>query len=285
MYPTISAFGLSVTTYGLMIIIGILAILVYYKSREKTFCVNAADVQLALIYGAIGAFLGAKLLYLITVLPQFLSDLGNPSLPLSAVLMAYLTGGFVFYGGFYGALLAAWLYCRHCRINWWKMIVCILPAVPLFHVFGRIGCFLTGCCYGIENETLGLVFTRSEIAPNGVPLLPVQLMEAAVELLLFVILLGMAGRPDAGKRMLALWLTGYGLARFVLEFFRGDAARGFIGVFSTSQIIALVSVLVGVLILCYTKGHQEKTSLEEGPYEQNTVQTAAEIPGNKGKNL
>ncbi len=267
MYPTISIFGLTITTYGLMIILGIVAILIYYKCREHSFCVNAADVQLALLYGAIGAFLGAKLLYLVTVLPQFLADLTNPSLSLSAVLTAYLSGGFVFYGGVYGAWLAAWLYCRHCRIDWWKMVVCILPAVPLFHVFGRIGCFLTGCCYGIENETLGLVFTKSEIAPNGVPLLPVQLVEAAVELALFVILLCMARRPDAGRRMLAVWLLGYGLARFVLEFFRGDAIRGFIGALSTSQIIALVSVLVGVIILCYTKVHQEKTSLEEGPYE------------------
>ncbi len=267
MYPTITVFGYTVTTYGLMIIAGILAILVYYKINEHRFPVDAADVQLAMIFGGIGAFIGAKLLYLFTIFPQFLADLTNPALRLSAVLLSYLTGGFVFYGGVYGALLAAWLYCRHCRIDWWDMAACLIPAVPLFHVFGRIGCFLTGCCYGIENETFGIAFSASEIAPNGVPLLPVQLMEAAVELLLFIILIRMADRPDAGCRMLCVWLIGYGTARFILEFFRGDPYRGFLGVLSTSQIIAILSVLVGVGILCYTKMHQEKTPQEERSHE------------------
>ncbi len=271
MYPTVTVFGYTLTTYGLMIAAGILAIVAYYNIFRRRFCVGDADVQLALIFGSIGAFIGAKLLYLLTVLPQFLADLTNPSLSLSAVLNAYLTGGFVFYGGVYGAFLAVWLYCRHYRIDWGQMLTCVLPAVPLFHIFGRIGCFLTGCCYGIENETLGIVFSESEIAPNGVPLLPVQLMEAAVELVLFLVLIRMAKRPDAGRRMLAVWLTGYSLARFILEFFRGDSIRGFIGPFSTSQVIAIFSILVGAAILCYTKKHHEKTSLEEGPYEQDTV--------------
>ncbi len=271
MYPTITIFGYTITTYSLMIVIGILAIVAYYNLFRHRFCVGAADVQLALIYGAIGAFIGAKLLYLLTVLPQFLTDLTDPALSLSTVLTLYLTGGFVFYGGVAGAFLAVWLYCRICHIDWWKMVVCTLPVIPLFHVFGRIGCFLTGCCYGTESEIFGIVFTRSQIAPNGVPLLPVQLMDAAVELVLFLILIRMAKNPDAGRRMLIVWLIGYSAARFILEFFRDDASRGFIGPFSTSQVIAMFCILVGAAILCYTKMHHEKTSLEGSPYEQDTV--------------
>ncbi len=267
MYPTITIFGYTITTYGLMIIIGILAILVYYKDREHHFPVDAADVQLAIIFGAIGAFIGAKALYLLTVFPQFTADLANPSLSVSSVLLSYLTGGFVFYGGVYGSWLAAWLYCRHCHINWWDMAACLVPIIPLFHIFGRIGCFLTGCCYGVGNEQFGLAFSMSEIAPNNVPLLPVQLLEAVVELILFIILIRLSDRPNAGRYMLSTWLIGYGISRFILEFFRGDPYRGFIGIFSTSQIIAILSVLVGVGILCYTKMHREKTSLEEKSHE------------------
>ncbi len=267
MIPTVTVFGYRITTYGLMIILGILAIIVYFKIFEPRFRVPAADVQLAIIYGAIGAFAGAKILYLLTVLPQFAADLQDPSLSLPAVLISYLTGGFVFYGGVYGACLTAFIYCRHCRIDWWEMAECLVPVIPLFHVFGRIGCFLTGCCYGVETPVFGIAFSESEIAPNGVPLLPVQLIEAAVELLLFILLIRMARRPGEGRRMLALWLIAYSLARFVLEFFRGDPYRGYIGPFSTSQIIAVLSILVGTGILWYTKVRHKNTCQEEGFHE------------------
>ncbi len=249
MYPTITVFGNSITTYGLMSIVGILAMMVYYKVRERDFPVDAADVQLALIFGCIGAFIGAKLLYILTVFPQFLSDIENPALRLGAVLNSYLIGGFVFYGGAYGAALAVFIYCRHCHIDWWSMAACLMPTIPLFHIFGRIGCFLTGCCYGIETARFGIAFTISEAAPNGIPLLPVQLIEAAVELVLFILLIRMARHPDSGRMMASVWLIGYGAARFILEFFRGDQGRGFIGPLSTSQVIALISVVLGAVIL------------------------------------
>ncbi len=249
MLPEIEVFGFTISTYGLMVVLGILAVLIYFNLRKKTFSVPEADVQLAIIYGSIGAFIGAKCLYLFTILPQLRENLPLLASDPIGFLTAVLTGGFVFYGGIYGALAAAVIYCKAVRVDWWKMAECIVPVVPLFHVFGRIGCFLAGCCYGIEVPFGGLAFTVSQIAPNGVRLLPVQLIEAAAELILFLALIRMDRKEGEGRRMTSVWLIGYGAVRFILEFFRGDSYRGWIGAFSLSQILAVGSIVLGIWFL------------------------------------
>ena len=126
----------------------------------------------------------------------------------------------------------------------------LVPALPLFHAFGRVGCFLAGCCYGIPAPAgwLGVTFPASAVeAPSGVPLLPVQLYEAAGCVLLFLLLDHLTDRGWPGGRLLALYLALYAVFRFLLEFLRGDAVRGSLGPLSTSQVISL-AVLAGVLL-------------------------------------
>ena len=134
----------------------------------------------------------------------------------------------MFYGGLIGLLLGAYIYCRAAKADYWAVICRALPAVPLAHGFGRIGCFLTGCCYGRECSALGIAFAHSEVAPNGVPLFPVQLVEAACVLGLAPALASMSRRGRTGREMLAAYLISYGVLRFILEFFRGDGCRGFL---------------------------------------------------------
>ena len=125
--------------------------------------------------------------------------------------------------------------------------------IPLFHAFGRIGCFFMGCCYGKESSLLGIEFENSPIAPNHVPLIPVQLFEAAAELLLFFFTAFSAYRKKNGFFLLGIWLVAYGLIRFVTEFFRGDDYRGFIGALSLSQVISIFTAISGVFVLLYLK--------------------------------
>ena len=125
----------------------------------------------------------------------------------------------------------------------------LLPALALIHAFGRMGCFCTGCCYGIVSEKLGIVLRNSAIAPNDLPLLPVQLFGTALELLLFAVLAVMGRKRMGGALMLGLYLAVYGSMRFLLEFLRGDYYRGFIGPLSVSQVIAIPTVLFGVVLI------------------------------------
>ena len=145
-------------------------------------------------------------------------------------------------------MFAAWKYGSLLRLPFCALAGLLMPLVRLFDAFGRVGCFQAGCCYGRPAQRFGVVFTQSDIAPNGVPLLPVQLWEAGAELALFLLLAWMDRRGFGGKAMLCTWGAAYGTLRFVLELFRGDEARGFLGPLSVSQVLSLL-VLAGAAAL------------------------------------
>ena len=153
-------------------------------------------------------------------------------------------GGSVFYGGLFGGIVAALIVIRVNRYPRAEITDCAAPAVPLFHFFGRIGCFLGGCCYGIESE-FGFTFTHSLVeSANGVRRFPVQLFEAGFNLLLFFLLFIVLKKEKLKGRLFLLYLGLYAPARFGLEFLRGDTYRGYLFGLSTSQIISLGIMLV-----------------------------------------
>ena len=252
MFPYFTLFGRQIPLYGTMAAVGMLLALVYLKLRTRRLPgPEEADVQLAFLFSALGAMVGARLLWLGTVLPEFLAELPLLQTEPLAFAYKYLSGGFVFYGGLYGALAGLVLYRRFSRgRSLAELLNLLFPCFPLIHGFGRIGCFCTGCCYGRETASpLGVVFHVSEVAPNGVPLLPVQLVEAGCELLLFALCAALARRGRDGRHILGLWLVCYALLRFTLEFFRGDAARGFVGPLSLSQLLSIPTLLLGLWLL------------------------------------
>ncbi|MCR4962819.1 MAG: prolipoprotein diacylglyceryl transferase [Firmicutes bacterium] len=251
MLPELHILGRSVPTYGLLAMTGVLAALLYLKLEERRLQESNADIDLAFLYSLIGAFIGAKLLSIITSLPDIRAAWPFLVKTPAAFLQNYLLSGFVFYGGLYGALLVCLLYAKHERLDFAALLCRLLPTLALIHGFGRVGCFLTGCCYGIPHPTLGVILPNSAIAPHDVPLLPVQLYEAALEFLLFAVLARMGRKQKDGYAMLGVYLLTYGIARFFLEFCRGDAYRGFIGPLSLSQAISLPTALLGLFLLLY----------------------------------
>lgn len=224
-------FAHRVAMYGVMAALGTALAVLYLRRAEKRFPETAADAELVFIYGLLGMFVGAKLLSLLTVLPELRADLPLLTSDIGAFFRKYLYAGFVFYGGLYGILSAVWLYAKLAGCQFALLARAYLPIVPLIHGFGRLGCFCVGCCYGKPSERLGIAFAHSEIAPNGVPLLPVQLIEAALVFGLFFLLWQMSRRGMDGRRMLGWYLLVYSVGRFVLEFF--GATR--IGVSSASS--------------------------------------------------
>ena len=244
MLPYVEIFGRVLPSYGLAAAAGVLLAVLYVKLSEPGRGSVSADLELASVWGALGCFLGAKALYLLTALPQIAADWPLLRAEPTLFIRAYLAGGFVFYGGLYGALAAIWLYCRAARADADTVFRRVLPALPL----------IPGCCYGVECPSLGLAFTASEAAPNGVKLLPVQLIEAALVLALFAPLARMSARGESARRMLGVYLAAYSAARFVLEFFRGDALRGFVAGLSVSQLIAIMSLAFAAHLLLGGKG-------------------------------
>jgi prolipoprotein diacylglyceryl transferase len=173
--------------------------------------------------------------------------------------MSTLTSAGDFYGGFMGGLLAAaWFFWRHRDVPFWRVADLCAPAIALGQAIGRIGCFMAGDDYGRATTVRWAVtFTDPDAAriggaPLGVPLHPVQLYESAVCLVLFSLLVLLGRRRHRDGDLILTYTALYAIARFVLEFFRGDADRGFVfgGVLSTSQFIGIImlGLVVGVLI-------------------------------------
>ena len=133
-----------------------------------------------------------------------------------------------------------------------------MVALPLGHAIGRVGCFLAGCCFG-HPTTLpwGVAFTdpHSLVAREylGVPLHPTQLYEVVANLILFFILQHMYKKPHKNGAIVAAYVIGYGVIRFGIEFFRGDFRGEYIGMFSPSQLIALLALSAGAALWWFLK--------------------------------
>ena len=240
MHPEISIFGRAVPTYWLCAIAGLIACSAVARVRYRRFdSLSSVDVTNAAGLMVAGVIAGGRLLSIATLIPAAWGMreriAADPSL-----LYRLFSNGLVFYGGLFGALAALVLYIRRYRLDAAAMLDFFAPMIPLFHAFGRVGCFMNGCCHGQISEQLGIAFSASPSAPNGVPLFPIQLVCAGLNLALFAIVL-VYGRVHRGEgKSIYLYLGLYACGRLVVEFFRGDAIRGALLCLSTSQWISLL---------------------------------------------
>lgn len=245
MLPFIRIFDLRIPSYGLLMVLGIFAGCFFFGRLAKAHVPKSIDRQIIASFPVVAALVGAKLLFVLVSLPEYLK-LARAGL-WKALLDSLLHSGFVFYGGLLAALLCFYVCVKKLGYDFWSLSDCAAPALALGHAFGRLGCFAAGCCYGAVSESCGLAFTHSPAAPNGVPLLPVQLFEAAFNFALAGLLYYRQRRGKPGSATLA-YLTLYAAWRFAIEFWRGDAQRGLWLGLSTSQWISLGLILLGALL-------------------------------------
>ena len=134
------------------------------------------------------------------------------------------------------------------------------PSIALAHFFGRMGCFFAGCCWGREAQgsPIAVVFTSPDTT-TGVPhypLYPTQLMEAGLNLINFLVLIISYKKKKFPGQVFALYIFNYSLIRFFVEFFRGDADRGYIfgGMetpftsLSVPQLISIIGMIAAVVL-------------------------------------
>lgn len=244
-------------SYWLMGVMGIAAAALCVVVRNRAFRVPPDDLLHIALLSAVGAGIGAKLLFLVSQVPYFVAH--RDEITLSAdTLRLLLSGGMVFYGGLIGGLAAALIYMRKYHVPVATVFALVTPALPLFHGFARIGCFLTGCCWGVPSERFGIAFTHSLAAPNYEPLLPVQLIESGYNFLLFLLLIAAERRMRRRWMVFPLYAAGYAVMRFALEFFRGDdRMRGIFFGMSTSQwvSIGILLALIGWYIWDKARAH------------------------------
>jgi phosphatidylglycerol:prolipoprotein diacylglycerol transferase len=215
-----------------------------------------------LLLAAPGLLVGGALLFGLTNLSSILDVIAKRETYATtggfwkAILANF--GGSVFYGGLLGGMLTSGLYLirKKDRADYADLGA---VAVPLFHTFGRLGCFLTGCCYGVESD-IGFVYHHAISAgANGVSRFPVQLVEMGLNIALFFLLHSWLRKGKQKGRLMQWYLLIYPVYRFVLEFFRGDDYRGFLFGLSTSQFISLL-ILLGNLIITLCRKKQTLTA-------------------------
>ena len=157
-------------------------------------------------------------------------------------------GGLVFYGGLIGGIIGAILSSRWQRIDIGKVEWCVVPVLPLGHAIGRIGCLLAGCCHGLEYA--GPLAVNNLLIDTGKTYFPIQIVEAVLNLGIFMFLLWYKRRMRPTYYILCVYLFLYSILRFILEFFRGDLIRGSFLMLSTSQWISVMLFSVCIFAFC-----------------------------------
>lgn len=254
MYNEILTIGpVTIHGYGLMIGIGVMVALLMGDYRAKKKGLNGDLIYGLTVTTVILGFLAARILFIITEWSGFVK---NP--------MAFITGsGFVVYGGIIGGILTIFGYCKWKKMDFLAYLDLMIPSVAIAQGFGRIGCFLAGCCYGKETDSiLGVTFTNSHYAPNHVKLLPSQLFMSAGDFVLGAVLLWYASRNPSKGKISMLYLMLYSIGRFLVEFTRNDN-RGAVGALSTSQFIGVFVFAAGAILYFAVLPALEKKKTDE----------------------
>ena len=256
MHPILFKIGsFQLPTYGVLLATALIAALytvVRLGRREGMDPGRLIDFSTWLI---VAALLGAKVLMILTDWSFYRAHPGQ------IFSLATLEAGGVFYGGFITATFFAIWYIRVYKLPLWKMFDVYAPAIALGQSIGRVGCFSAGCDYGVPSHFFWTLTFTSEFAhrmtgvPLGVPLFPWQPVESVTLLCIFAILIWRYRHKSRDGEIFLLYLVLYAIARFFLEFLRGDPDRGFVfnHLLSTSQFIALLALLtaLGVAIKWY----------------------------------
>jgi len=251
MYSILFQFGnFHIYAYGFFIVAGLVTavVLAGLKIRKSNIGISFENVVDLFFYTVLSALIGSRILF---VLINFDVYRQHPM-----KIFKIWEGGLVFYGGLVLAVIVAFWYMKWHRLPIWKVADLISPLIALGLFFGRIGCFLAGCCYGKETSLpWGVVFKNPDsLARLNVPLHPTQLYDAANGLAIFFFLNWMERRKTFDGQIFWLFLFLYSITRFFIEIFRGDP-RGFLfGDFlSTSQGIGILLAILSIFVLFYMK--------------------------------
>ena len=249
MYPLLFELGpLNIYSYGVTLGGAYFLAFWYAVRRARRAGLNELRIMDLGFVGIVSAVVGAKLMLLVVDFSRYAGD--------PAQLLGLLWVGGVFYGGLLLAVPMCWWYIRRNGLPLWTTCDTFAPGIALAQGVGRMGCLLGGCCYGQPTDARwGITFTNTLAAANsgtplGVALHPTQIYESvAVLLILGVLLVGeRRWRPFPGRTFWTYVLL-YGVARIVLELYRGDPRGTVFDTLPTSQFVSALIVPASIVML------------------------------------
>ena len=210
MRPILFSFGgIHLYSYGFCIALGVLLSIFLMKRRAAKEGFPGSEEMLDMSFVVlVWGFLGARIFYAVQNFSYYAAE------PFK--FFAVWEGGLIFYGGAISAFLGLWLTTRKKKWPFWKTLDFLVPYGALTHAFGRIGCFLNGCCFGKACDLPWAV--RFPGLPHAVH--PTQLYEAFYDIILFAFLIARRKRVRFEGEISLLYLLLYGIGRYMIEFVR-----------------------------------------------------------------
>ena len=248
-------FGVPLYAYGLMLTVSVLAGRLLALRLAARGGIDAKLADRCAVWTLVGAIVGARLLFVVTNLDQFDHVFE---------IVAVWKGGVVAYGGFLGGLAAAIAFCRIHNISLLAWADCVAPSLCLGLALTRVGCFLGGCDFGrdwngpwavrfpagspasVQQAGLGLLPSG---AVESLPVHPTQLYESLAGVVLLFLVFAVRRRQRVAGHALVAFALGYGVLRYLIEIVRADPGRGVVGPWSTSQFIAVATVVAASALL------------------------------------
>ena len=257
--PVIFSAGvLKIHWYAMMYLAGFFFAWLLAKYRVKKYQLDWTAEQISdlIFYAAVGVILGGRIGYML-----FYDKATWLEKPLE--LFKIWQGGMSFHGGFLGVFLALWFFGRKTKKPFWELTDFMAPLVPIGLACGRIGNFINGELWGrpTENANWGMIFPYVDMQPRH----PSQLYECLFEgIILFIIMWFYTSKPRPQKAASGVFLMGYGIFRFLLEFFREpDAGIGFLwhGWLTMGQLLSVPMFVIGVLLIIWAYRGQQHASI------------------------
>jgi len=244
---------ITVYSYGFLIMVGAIIAMTYTAIQAKRRLNVSFDTsQTLFLIIFIGAFLGGKIFYFFE----------NPSYFSEHPEALWGSRGFVFYGSLVVSVSAILVFFKIKKLPILKMLDIIAVTTALVHIFGRMGCFMAGCCYGTPtNSDFGVVFRdpQSMARPLETHLHPTQLYSVLLLMIILVTLFILRNKQRFDGQLFLSYLMIYSVGRSIIEIYRGDLSRGFIidNWLSHSQFISLIILIFSVFF--YLKLNKKST--------------------------
>ncbi|MCB0491744.1 MAG: prolipoprotein diacylglyceryl transferase [Cyclobacteriaceae bacterium] len=243
MYPILFEIGsITIYSYGFFIAVGAILGLIYMaRQGKKRFGITYDQSNSLFIYIVVAAYVGGKVFFFFE----------NPTYYVHHIGKLFSGNGFVFFGSLLFAIPTMLWFFKKNKIPTLPMLDVMAIVTCIVHGFGRIGCFMSGCCHGQPTDSfLSVIFTNPvcQAEPLNTPLHPTQLYESAFIFSLMATLLWIKSRKKFDGQLFLIYLIVYSIGRSFLEMLRGDEERGFLiqDVLSHSQFISLIVIAIAI---------------------------------------
>ena len=244
-------FDTKISVYGIFIIVSVLSGLYVFYKNAKILNLKKDKLTALMIYIILGLIFGAK------YFTFFASPLKNYK------NFDFIKIGFSSYGAIIGIILLLFLFSKQYKISFRDLIYVMLPSIPLMYGIGKIGCFLVGCCYGIEYEgPFSVTYNYSYPLIKGINLFPVQLLETIVFLGIFVYVFYKVKNNRPSNTIIGYTFIICGISKFLLDYLRMSHVNVII---SINQVISILFILIGICLILqfyYKKYFRYKVKLK-----------------------